>query len=207
MSLLAEDHQLARRVGAIGLGGGTLAAYAQAGDDYRFYEISPKVLHIAQTNFTYLADARDRGAKVDVILGDGRFSMAAEPADLRLDCLVLDAFSGDAIPSHLLTAEAFELYKKHLAPHGVICVHVSNRFLDLEAVVATAAKRLGWRAALFDSDETEMMGYSATWVLLGPDSAVIRQLERNGKGKLLEPPRRFTPWTDEHINVLAILKP
>jgi hypothetical protein len=195
-----------RRVGAIGLGAGTIAAYARHGDVYRFYEISPKVRDIARTNFTYLSDAAERGATVDVVLGDGRLSIQAEP-DQRFDCLVLDAFSGDAIPTHLLTAEAFELYKSRLVPSGVVCVHVSNRFIDLEAVVATAAKRLGWRAALFDTDWTDAMRYPTSWVILGPDPAIIRQLELNGEGKLLEAPRQFTPWTDEHVNVLAILKP
>jgi hypothetical protein len=195
-----------RRVGAIGLGGGTLAAYARQGDVFRFYEISPKVLDIAKRDFTYLPDAISRGATVDVVLGDARLSMAAEPVQ-PYDCLVLDAFSGDAIPTHLLTTEAFELYKAHLAPSGVICVHVSNHFLDLEAVVATAAKQLGWRAALFEADEREDMCYPASWVILGPDPAIIQRLERNGEGKLLEPPKHFTPWTDEHVNVLAILKP
>jgi SAM-dependent methyltransferase len=195
-----------RRVGAIGLGAGTVAAYARRGDAYRFYEISPDVLRVARSDFTYLSDAADRGATVDVVLGDGRLSMAAEP-DQHFDALVLDAFSGDAIPSHLLTAEAFELYRRHLVPTGVICVHVSNRFIDLQAVVAAAARRLGWRAALFESELTDTMRYPASWVVLGPDPAVIQQLERNGEGKPLEAPARFTPWTDEHVNVLAIVKP
>jgi SAM-dependent methyltransferase len=171
-ALRAKDSPLPRprRVGAIGLGGGTVAAYAQRGDVYRFYEISPEVERIAKTNFTYLSDAADRGATVDVVLGDGRLSMAAERDDdaTRYDCLVLDAFSGDAIPTHLLTTEAFEMYKRRLSPHGVICVHVSNRYLDLEAVVATAARQLGWRAALFDADWTEAMRYPASWVVLAP---------------------------------------
>jgi hypothetical protein len=196
-----------RRVGAIGLGAGTIAAYAQRGDLYRFYEISPQVLRIARANFTYLSDAAERGATVDVVLGDGRLSMAAEPDDQRFDCLVLDAFSGDAIPTHLLTNEAFDLYRRHLSPNGVVCVHVSNRFLDLEAVVASAAKRLGWRAAVFDAEWTDAMRYPTTWVILGPDPAIVHQLELNGEGKLLEAPRRFTPWTDEHVNLLGILKP
>jgi SAM-dependent methyltransferase len=195
-----------RRVGAIGLGAGTVAAYARRGDVYRFYEISPAVRDIARKHFTYLSDATDRGATVDVVLGDARLSMEGEP-DQHFDCLVLDAFSGDAIPTHLLTAEAFQLYKRHLAPSGVVCVHVSNRFLDLQAVVATAAKQLGWRAAVFDTEWTDAMRYPTSWVLLGPDPAIIQQLERNGEGKLLEAPRKFTPWTDEHVNVLAILKP
>jgi spermidine synthase len=176
---------------------------------YRFFEISPEVERIAKTNFTYLSDAAERGATVDVVLGDGRLSMAAEPDDdaTRYDCLVLDAFSGDAIPSHLLTTEAFEMYQRRLSPHGVICVHVSNRYIDLEAVVASAAGRLGWRAALFEAEWTDIMRYPASWVVLGPDPALIQQLELNGEGKLLAPPTRFTPWTDEHVNLLSILKP
>jgi SAM-dependent methyltransferase len=196
-----------RRVAAIGLGAGTIAAYARRGDAYRFYEISRQVARIARDNFTYLSDAGERGATVDVVLGDGRLSMAAEPEDQQFDCIVLDAFSGDAIPSHLITTEAFEMYKRRLAPGGVICVHVSNRFLDLQTVVAAVAGQVGWRAALFDADWTDAMRYPASWVVLGPDANVIQQLERNGEGTPLEPPRRFTPWTDEHANVLAILQP
>jgi SAM-dependent methyltransferase len=196
-----------RRVAAIGLGAGTIAAYAQPGDAYRFYEISPQVGRIARENFTYLSDATERGASVDVVFGDGRLSMAAEPEEQQFDCIVLDAFSGDAIPSHLITTEALEMYKRRLAPGGVICVHVSNRFLDLQSVVAAAAGQLGWRAALFDADWTDAMRYPASWVVLGPDAEVVRQLERNGDGTPLEPPRRFAPWTDEHANVLAILQP
>src|SRR4029079_3300151 len=122
------------------------------------------------------------------------FSMEGEP-DQHFDCLVLDAFSGDAIPTHRLTDDAVKWCERHLARGGVCCVHVSNRFLDLEAVVATAAKELGWRAAVFDTEWTDEMRYPTTWVLLGPDPAMIKELERNGEGKVLESPRKFTPWT------------
>ena len=100
---------------------------------------------------------------------------------------------------------AFNLYRQHLAPHGVICVHVSNRFIDLPAVIAAAAGRLGWRVAFFEVEDREGYRYPNSWVILGPDPDVIEQLQRIGNGKMLEPPRRFAPWTDEHVNVLSIL--
>ena len=126
------------RVGVVGLGVGTLAAYVDlARQTIRFYEINPEVLRLAETYFTYLADARERGATVEVVLGDARLSLERElkQAPQDFDLLVLDAFSGDSIPIHLLTQEAFDIYLRHLAPEGALAVHVSNRHLDLAPVV------------------------------------------------------------------------
>ncbi len=132
------------RMGVVGLGTGTLAAYGRAGDTLRFYDINPLVVQIARDRFKYLSDCP---AHVDIVLGDARLSLAREPSQ-QFDILVIDAFSGDAIPVHLLTREAFRIYWRHLKPDGVLAVHISNRYLNLAPVVMLAAKESGkpvWR--------------------------------------------------------------
>ena len=127
------------RVGAIGLGVGTLAAYAKPGDVFRFYEINPEVERMAKVHFTYLADcrgkSRHRAGRCPVVAGVGA-------AARKFDLLVLDAFSGDAIPTHLLTREAFDIYQRHLAPGGVIAVHVSNIYPAIGAGGAAIGRAL-----------------------------------------------------------------
>ena len=130
------------RVGAIGLGVGTVAAYARPGDLFRFYEINPEVLRLATQRFTYLADCR---GTCEVVLGDARLSLEAEEPPQPFDLLVLDAFSGDAIPTHLLTREAFDVYRRHLAPDGAIAVHISNNYLNLAPVVRRLAEHCGMK--------------------------------------------------------------
>src|SRR5262249_23747021 len=118
------------RVGLIGMGIGTIATYGAEGDVMRFYEINPQVVRFAEEGFTFLSDSH---AKVEIVMGDARLSLEREP-DETFDVLVVDAFSGDAIPVHLMTTQAMELYKRHLKPGGVIAMHVSNRFLNLVPV-------------------------------------------------------------------------
>lgn len=130
------------RVGAIGLGTGTLASYAGPKDVIRFYEINPEVLRLARERFHYLGDCR---GKCDVVMGDARLSLEAEPSQ-QFHVLVVDAFTGDAIPTHLLTHEAFEVYKRHMAAGGVIAVHVSNKYLHLVPVVRRLAEDGGLKA-------------------------------------------------------------
>ena len=125
-----------RNIGVIGLGAGTIAAYGRPGDRIRFYEINPAVAPIARNVFTYI---RDSGAQIDVIAGDARTSLAAEPPQ-QFDVLVVDAFSGDAIPLHLLTTQALALYRRHLAPGGIIAFHISNQHVDLEPPICAAGE-------------------------------------------------------------------
>ncbi|HEX6689650.1 MAG TPA: fused MFS/spermidine synthase, partial [Burkholderiales bacterium] len=132
------------RVGVVGLGTGTLAAYGRAGDVYRFYEIDPDVVRVARSDFTYLSDSP---AKIEVALGDARLTLEREPPQ-RFDVLAVDAFSSDAIPVHLITKEALAVYLKHVGADGIVAFHVSNRFLDLIPVVARIAKENGAYAAL-----------------------------------------------------------
>jgi hypothetical protein len=166
------------RVGVVGLGVGTLAGYAEQGDHYRMYEINPQVVKLSALEvgtFTYLLQAKDRGAEVEVVLGDARLSMEAElragkPQGFHV--LALDAFSSDSIPVHLLTREAVAIYLKHLDPKGVLAIHISNRYLDLEPVVRRLAREFGLTMMVVDNLEGglgEEWVYGSTWVLLGRD--------------------------------------
>ncbi|MHC4994908.1 MAG: spermidine synthase [Planctomycetota bacterium] len=132
------------RIGIVGLGVGTLASYGRDGDQYRFYEIDPNVISMAEEHFTYLSDARDRGVKIDLLEGDARIVLERElngPSPDRFDVFVVDAFSSDSIPIHLLTSECMEIYSRRLAADGVIAVHVSNRHINLAPVVREWARR------------------------------------------------------------------
>src|SRR3972149_9345307 len=140
----------ARRLGMVGLGAGTLAAYGKPGDVVRFYEINPQVVNIARTRFHYLGDSR---AQVEIALGDARLSLEREPPQ-RFDVLAIDAFSGDAIPTHLLSAEAMDLYLRHVRPDGAILFHVTNRYLDLAPVVARLAASRGLRVGMIEYEPT-----------------------------------------------------
>src|SRR6185437_13619956 len=161
-----------RRVGIIGLGAGTLAAYGRAGDVFRFYEINPLVEQMAYRHFTYLSDSR---ARIETVPGDARISLAAEPPQ-NYDVLLVDAFSGDAIPVHLLTAQAVSLYLRHLRPGGIIAFHVSNRYLALETVVQQEEHHAGLQAALIENDDDDSRDeYGASWVLVTRDQAFLAQ--------------------------------
>ena len=134
------------RVGVIGLGVGTLARYGQKGDRYYFYEINPLDTELATNLFDFLGHA---DAEVSIIPGDGRLSLERQSPQ-QFDVLVVDAFSGDAIPVHLLTREAFQLYFRHLKPHGLLAIHVTNRLLDLPPLIEAEARTVGARAIARD---------------------------------------------------------
>lgn len=193
-----------RRVGVIGLGSGTLAAYGRKGDVFRFYDINPLVETIARRWFTYLHES---GAAVEIVPGDARLSLAAEGAQ-KYDVLAVDAFSGDAIPVHLLTRQALELYRKHLAPGGIIAFHVSNKFLDLAPVVNQQAVDAGLETAyiVVPDDDDDKGAYSSDWVLVTTNKDFLsRQQVRDGSYNIpLQPNLRL--WTDDYNSVLPILK-
>jgi SAM-dependent methyltransferase len=189
-----------QRVGVIGLGTGTIAAYGRAGDYYRFYEINPKVAEIAHRDFTYLSDSP---AFIDVILGDARLSLEREPPQ-NFDVLAVDAFTSDSIPVHLLTLECFRVYFKHLQPDGILAVHVSNRNLDLAPVVERIATALDKDSLLVDNDYDENLIHAATWVLVGSrgrfrDATFV-------PGQPIPPRLRLRLWTDDYSNLFQILK-
>jgi SAM-dependent methyltransferase len=175
----------ARRIAIVGLGTGTLAAYSHPGDLFRFYEINPAVVDVARRDFHYLAQAPGR---MEVVLGDGRLAMSD-----TFDAIVLDAFSDDSIPVHLLTTEAFQLWARHLNPGGALVVHVTNRYLDLSPVVDSAARSIGRHAELVRSaGDRQLQTLAADWMIVrdGPASP-------GGVTRL---------WTDARSNLFQILK-
>ncbi|HZW36972.1 MAG: spermidine synthase [Deltaproteobacteria bacterium] len=191
------------RVGVVGLGAGTIAAYGRRGDLYRFYEINPLVVRLADTEFSFL---RDSEAKVEIVLGDARLSLEAESPQ-GYDVLVVDAFSGDSIPVHLLTREAFDLYFRHLKEDGVLAVHVSNRYLDLKPVVGRAAETAGKETLVVDTGDEEASGvYGATWVLVSGDRRRLSGTALSEAGEPLAPGSRGRLWTDDYSNLFGILK-
>jgi hypothetical protein len=191
------------RMGIVGLGAGTLATYARPGDHYRFYDINPLVMRIAATQFTFL---RDCYAPHEVVLGDARLMLEKEEPR-HFDLLVVDAFSGDAIPVHLLTREAWALYWRHLNPDGVLAVHVSNRYLNLGPVVALGAEANGKRAMMVgyeggDLDEEA----DSDWVLVTSRPGFFEQPEIKKAAKAIQPIAALRPWTDDYSNIYRILR-
>jgi SAM-dependent methyltransferase len=191
------------RVGVIGLGTGTLACYGRPGDYFHYYEINPLVVKLANQEFTYL---KDSPAQVDIALGDARLSLEQEPAQ-NFDVLAVDAFSGDAIPVHLLTREAFALYFRHLKPDGVLAVHVSNIYLDLKPVVARLAEELGKQAMLVSSDDDDDNEIDAAdWVLVTGRKDYFADPLLQGKCTPISARPGFRTWTDDYSNLYQILK-
>jgi hypothetical protein len=190
-----------QRVGIVGLGTGTIAVYGQPGDHYRFYEINPLVVRLARTEFTFLRDSK---AQVDIVLGDGRISLEQEPPQ-QFDILAVDAFSGDSIPVHLLTSEAFGLYFRHLKSDGVLALHLSNRYLELKTVAKQLADAFHKQALLIDTDDDEDDDeiFGATWVLIGSTKA-NEALERQATPIFVN--RRTRLWTDDYSNLFQVLK-
>lgn len=187
-----------QRVGVIGLGTGTIAAFARPGDVYRFYEINPLVSEMSAKWFTYLSACR---GKVDVVMGDGRLSLEHEPPQ-DYDVLAVDAFSGDSIPVHLLSREAMTEYLRHLKPSGILALHVTNRGLNLVPVASLAATASMLSARLYSVEADASGGRTASdWVLMS------RQTEVLGiGGKAVTAPPGFRLWTDDYSNLWQVLK-
>jgi len=192
------------RVAVIGLGAGVTASFCRAGDFFRFYEINPLALSIASTWFTFLRDCK---ADHEVLLGDARLTLEAQPSQ-QFDLMAIDAFSSDAIPVHLLTREAFALYFRHLKPSGILAVHVSNRYLDLVPVVTRNARDFGRTPMDVDDDDEEQDYFSnSDWVLVSSDPAIYR--DAAFKSSSVQPARfraSLRPWTDDYSNLFQILK-
>lgn len=192
------------RVGIIGLGAGTIAAYGRPDDYMRFYEINPEVERLAREYFTYLEDSE---ARVDVVIGDARISMERETPQ-ELDVLVLDAFSGDAIPAHLLTMEAFEVYQRHLRPDGVIVANISNRHVDLEPVLSPLAHHYGMESLGFlIGADPELFRSASHWCVMSRNQRflndhVVRSAARGDLGAYVQVPI----WTDQYNNLFDLLK-
>ena len=197
-----------RSLGLVGLGTGTLASYGQKGDKLRIYEINPQVQALARSRFTYLAHC---AAEVQVVLGDARQSMERElaggPAQ-QFDLLALDAFNSDAIPVHLLTKEAFAIYLRELRADGVLAVHISNRYFDLEPVVARLAQHFGLACVTIDDeDASQWWVYETTWMLLAKDPARLRRPLITDVALAPEAADSGPPlWTDDYTSLFKILR-
>jgi spermidine synthase len=192
-----------RNIGVIGLGVGTIAAYGQPGDRIRFYEINPAVTPIAQNLFTYL---RDSQAQITIADGDARNSLSHEPPQ-GFDVLAVDAFSGDAIPLHLLTTQAMDLYKRHLAPGGIIAFHISNQHVDLEPEIALLAQAAGMDARRVSSMANEQRGeYTATWMLLTNNPSFFAQPEVATHARQPDVDAKARVWTDDYSSLLPLIR-
>jgi len=201
------------RIGVVGLGTGTLAAYARPGQHITFFEIDPAVERIARNPdyFTYLRDCEDRGVDLQVCLGDARLSLEDEP-DGAFDVLLIDAFSSDAIPVHLLTCEALELYFSKLARRGLLAVHISNRHLSLEPVVGNLAASpqlhmaVGNVAARICDDMGNDLGkYASTWVVLARRGQELENLGEAPRWAALETDSSQRIWTDDFSNIVGVI--
>jgi hypothetical protein len=194
------------RVGIVGLGTGTIAAYGEANDSFIFYEINPAVRDLSGRYFTYLQDTE---ATTQVKIGDARIVMERELKNgqrQQFDVLAIDAFSSDAIPVHLLTAECGELYRQHVAEGGILAIHISNRFLDLGPVVRGLADKLHWHSVRIENDDDNERGvFSSTWVLLTSDAELASQLETSVQFSPWSVNAPKLLWTDDYSGLWRIL--
>jgi hypothetical protein len=205
----AEDGNSSLRVGIVGLGVGTMAAWGRPGDYFCFYEVNPTIIKLASDPNGYFSYLRDSSAKVAIVPGDARLSMEHELADGRsqqFDVLVVDAFNGDSIPTHLLTREAMLVYLAELSPDGVLAVHVSNLFLDLRPVLAENSRALNLRYGFASCEEKDAMNWASDWVLLARNDKVLGQPKIGSRLKSREGLRRVRPWTDDYSNLFQLLK-
>jgi hypothetical protein len=193
------------RVGVAGLGIGTLAAFARPGDRFTFYEINPAVVEMAEKYFYYLRDARERGANIDILLGDARLTLDRQPPQ-EFDVLVLDAFSGDSVPVHLLTREAMDIYRRHVASNGVIAIHVTNSYLCLFPVARALADDagLGWRRVYTSEDKTTYRTRS-NWVIISGNRAFLSEIPNISPPPALKDDFTIPAWTDQKNDQFAIL--
>ncbi|MCI0499783.1 MAG: fused MFS/spermidine synthase [Planctomycetales bacterium] len=193
-----------RRIGIVGLGVGTIAIYGHPTDTIRFYEINPEVEQMARNYFTYLEDSP---SAMEIVLGDARLSMEYESPQ-AYDVLAVDAFSSDAVPVHLLTAEAMEIYLAHLAPDGVLAFHVSTMHLDIHSVIWKLADHFGLHTAWIEGYENPDAGVLASdWILLARDDHFLKtEAILQNTTPSVHRRKDVLLWTDDHINLLQILK-
>ncbi|MFB3789067.1 MAG: fused MFS/spermidine synthase [bacterium] len=198
-----------RRIGLVGLGTGSLAAYGQPGDEFTFYEINPQVVYVARDSgfFTFLADS---AATVRIVMGDGRIALHSAPAQYY-DAIFFDAFSSGSIPVHLLTREALELYRSKLKENGLLVFHISNRTLNLEPVMAGLAQDQGWEAWVGRDHnsgawERKAMKAPSTWVVMARRPEDLGSLPRMPKWESLAAQKRRRLWTDDYSDIVRVFQ-
>jgi hypothetical protein len=204
--MLNQNNTKSRRVGIVGLGVGTLATYGRAGDYFRMYEINPDVISIAKQHFTFLSDS---AAEQTIVTGDARLSLEFEAAQ-NFDILVLDAFSGDAIPIHLLTREAMEVYLRHLHSDGVLACHISNLHFNLRPVIAGLANDLGLSFRFFgNAADINTASRPAVWALIARSPQRLASLDDSWAPTSVEQSSQHAgrpiSWTDARSNLLEVI--
>jgi hypothetical protein len=198
------------RVGGLGLGIGIIGAYGFEDDLYRFYEVNPDVIKIAEGEGDYFSFLADSEANIEVVYGDARVALEEEllnDGSQNFDLLVIDTFSGDTIPLHLLTREAFEIYLAHLNEGGIMAINVSNRLFDLPVAIFKLAEAFDLNAALIEGKGDGIQSYDSVWMLLTSDP-VFLQLPFVANRTVDSPPveEDFRLWTDDFSNLFQILK-
>jgi spermidine synthase len=198
------------KVGLIGLGIGTVASYGLEGDEYRMYEINPDIIRLAEGEHEFFSFLSSSKARLTTIAGDARISLQHElnnGQNAGFDILILDAFSSDSIPVHLLTKEAFSLYLHHLAKDGVIAAHISNIHLDLTPVFWKLAETYGLQIAHVAATSQFDGGYRSDWLLLTKNSSFLNIPEIHGHSdRVVENSNYVDLWTDDFSNLLQIIK-
>jgi len=195
--VLNNYHPANRRVGIVGLGTGTIAAYGQPGEVFRFYDINPDVETIANGWFSFLKDSH---AQIQIAMGDARVQLEREQPQ-NFDVLAIDAFSSDAIPVHLLTAECADLYRRHLKPGGLLLLHISNKSLDLQPVARGMAQHLGWHTLFVNTEDDNTTGeYGSDWMIITQNEAFLDQLgtDRHEPNPMV--------WTDDFSSLWKVLR-
>ncbi|WP_153558428.1 spermidine synthase [Roseimaritima sediminicola] len=201
----SHDNGEGLRVAGVGLGCGTLASYGRPGDRFDFIEINPDVIRMSKDHFSFLADSQ---AEINLLLGDGRL-LLEEQAEASYDVIALDAFSSDSVPAHLLTREAFALYRSRLGDRGVLVVHVTNRHLNLPPVVHRLAADAGWSSALVSSQgDMDQHTLAAQWMVIAKaDHPLWSSPELEPWPTAPAPQRRQGPlWTDDYHDLLSIVR-
>lgn len=191
------------RVGVVGMGAGTVACYAKSGQTFRFYDINPDVVRIAEKWFFYLEDARKRAAKVEIVISDARLALDREPPQ-QFDVLLLDAFSGDSVPVHLLTQEAFAIYDRHMKPDGIIAVHITNSYLVLAPVIEKIAAAAGFKTVRIATD-ADGDHDSTDYILVTRNEVFLKATPAELLGNETELKHDVRLWTDRYHNLLRIL--
>jgi SAM-dependent methyltransferase len=201
-----QDRGQPLSVAIIGLGTGTTAAYGRNGDLIRFYEINPQVVEFAQRHFTYLNDSE---AKIEIALGDARLSLERETG-AQFDLIAVDAFSGDSIPTHLLTIEALDAYLRRLKPDGALLIHTTNRYLTLPPVIKVLANNRKLASGIIEHEPTEeessMQQSDSDWVIVTRQSALFNLPSISSRIASIVDREGVALWTDDYNNLFRILK-